>query len=113
MACFVVPTIVGLAVHSARKKFPENWHAGWLTAMVFGGAMGLGVEHYAHGEIVPWPPFFTAMATPADTAVMFKEMAVVGIPMTVALVLAWVVLVVVYEKIIAARRAPVGAGATI
>ncbi len=113
MACFVVPTIAGLAAHSARKRFPENWHVGWLTTMVFGGAMGLGVEHYAHGEIVPWPPFFTAMATPADTAAMLKEMAIVGIPMTVALVLAWAVLVVAYEKIMAARRVPVGADAAL
>ena len=70
MACFLVPAIVGMAAHSMKKKFPGHWHVNWLTAMIFGGAVGLAVEHYAHGEIVPWPPFLTAMGSPADTAAM-------------------------------------------
>ena len=111
MACFLVPTIVGMAAHSAKKKFPEHWHVNWLTAMIFGGAVGLAVEHYAHGEIVPWPPFLTAMGSQADTAVMLKEMAMVGIPMTLALIAAWAVLVLVYNSVYAARKAQTAAPA--
>ena len=109
MACFIVPTIVGMTAHSVRKKFPEHWHVNWLTAMIFGGAVGLAVEHYAHGEIVPWPPFLTAMGSQADTAVMLKEMAMVGIPMTLALIAAWAVLVLVYNSVSAARKAQAAA----
>lgn len=105
MACFIVPTIVGMFIHSQRKKIPEHWHINWLTTMIFGGAVGLAVEHYAHGEIVPWPPFLTAMGSPADTAVMLKEMAMVGIPMTLALIAAWAVIVLVYNSVSAARKA--------
>lgn len=109
MACFLVPTIVGVALHKGKKKFPADWHANWLTAMIFGGAVGLAVEHYAHGEIVPWPPFLTAMGSQADTAVMLKEMAMVGIPMTLALIAAWAVLVLVYNSVSAARKAQAAA----
>jgi len=111
MACFLVPTSVGLVTTALRKKFPEHWHVGWLNIMIFGGAVGLAVEHYAHGEIVPWFPFLTAMASPADTAAMFKEMAMVGIPMTIALIAAWAVLVLAYNSVSAARKAQAAAPA--
>lgn len=71
--------------------------------MVFGGTLAMAVEHVYHGEIVPWPPFLTAMATPESTAVMFNEMVTVGIPMTIAIALAWLAIVFVQEKIIAPR----------
>ncbi|MCX8195182.1 MAG: hypothetical protein N3G22_03710 [Candidatus Micrarchaeota archaeon] len=98
MACFVVPTIVGLIIEKSKKKIPSHLHASWLSAMIFGGAVALSVEHIAHGEIVPWPPFLTAMATPADTAAMLSEMAAVGIPMTLALLVFWAAIVVLYNK---------------
>ena len=105
MACFLVPTSVGLVTTALGKKFPENWHVGWLNIMIFGGAVGLAVEHYAHGEIAPWFPFLTAMGSAADTAAMFKEMAAVGIPMTIALIAAWAALVLAYNIVYAARKA--------
>jgi len=108
MACFIVPTIVGIGAHSQGKRFPAWAHINWLTAMVLGGAVGLAVEHYAHGEIVPWPPFLTAMATPAQTSVMLNEMAAVGIPMTIAIIAAWAVMVIVYEKFLAKSDVRVG-----
>lgn len=106
MACFIVPTIIGIAVEKGKKKIPEHYHAGWLSAMIFGGAAALTVEHFAHGEIVPWFPFLTAMASPADTAAMLGEMAAVGVPMTIALFAAWAVLVLVYNRLEAERKAP-------
>lgn len=108
MACFLVPTALGVVTTAFRKRFPRRWHINWLNTMIGGGAVALAVEHIAHGEIVPWPPFLTAMSNPADTAVMVNEMIAVGVPMTVALVLVWVGMVVVYEKLIAAGRVPAG-----
>ncbi|HIH29877.1 MAG: hypothetical protein UW92_C0014G0013 [Candidatus Jorgensenbacteria bacterium GW2011_GWA2_45_13] len=112
MACFLVPTIIGIAVEKGKNKIPKHYHAGWLSAMIFGGAAALTVEHMAHNEIVPWPPFLTAMATPADTAAMLGEMVAVGIPMTIALIAVWAVLVVAYNKLIAARNSPASAVAS-
>ncbi|MFH1895318.1 MAG: hypothetical protein ABIJ74_01910 [archaeon] len=109
MACFAVATVFGIIISFFRKKFPKELHINWLIAMIFGGAMALAVEHVAHGEIVPWPPFLTAMSNPADTAVMLKELVLVGIPMTLALVLGWIAMVFVYEKVLAPKTAPINA----
>ncbi|MFH1174475.1 MAG: hypothetical protein V1725_05035 [archaeon] len=107
MACFIVPTLLATYTTLFRKKFPKQWHIGWLNVMIWGGAAGLAIEHIAHQEIVPWFPFLSAMSSPADTLAMLKEMAFVGIPMMLALVAAWVTLVVVQEKFVMARKAPV------
>jgi hypothetical protein len=108
MACFLVPATLGLITTLTRKRFPARWHINWLNIMIFGGSVALAVEHVAHGEIVPWPPFLTAMASPEDTAVMLQEMATVGVPMTLALVLAWAVMVVAYNSIVSVKK-PAGA----
>ena len=112
MACFIAPTSVAIITTALRKKFPKHWHINWLNIMIWGGAVGLAVEHIAHQEIVPWPPFLTAMSNPADTVVMLKEMAAVGIPMTFILIFAWIVMVVVYENFIATERLPITARTT-
>jgi hypothetical protein len=101
MACFSAPAALGALTMAFGHKLPKQWHIGWLNTMIFGGTMALIVEHVAHGEIVPWPPFLTAMSSPAETAAMFGEILAVGIPMTLALVAVWIVMVVVYEKAIA------------
>jgi len=106
MACFVVPTTLAILTTAFRKKFPEHLHINWLNTMIWGGAVALAVEHVAHQEIVPWFPFLTAMRTPADTAAMLKEMATVGIPMAVALIFAWMVMIIVYERFIAPVKSP-------
>ena len=105
MACFAAPAALGIATTAFGKKIPKQWHISWLNTMIWGGAVALLVEHIAHGEIVPWPPFFTAMSNPADTAAMLGEILAVGIPMTIALVFVWVVMVVVYEKVILTKTA--------
>ncbi|MBN1502117.1 hypothetical protein JW930_01115 [Candidatus Woesearchaeota archaeon] len=112
MACFIAPTSVAIITTALRKKFPKNWHINWLNTMIWGGAVGLAIEHIAHQEIVPWPPFLTAMGNPADTVVMLKEMASVGVPMTFALVFAWAVIVNVYENFIVTNRSSISARTT-
>jgi len=109
MACFIVPSTVAVLTTVFRKKFPKEWHIGWLNTMFWGGTLALVLEHVAHQEIVPWFPFLTAMSTPADAAAMLSEMATVGIAMTVALVAAWIVMVVVHERFLAPGRAPASA----
>jgi hypothetical protein len=105
MACLIAPIAVGVATTVFRKKFPKQWHINWLNTMIFGGAIVLGVEHVIKGEIVPWPPFLTAMSTPASMAVMLEEIIAIGIPMALALISVWIVMVVVYEKVLLARKA--------
>ncbi len=98
MACFIAPLSLGIVTTIFRKKIPENLKIGWLNIMIFGGAIMLAVEHIAHNEIILYPPFLTAMLTPAEIPVMLQEMAVVGGTMTVAMVAIWTVMVYIYNK---------------
>ncbi len=82
-----------------RKKIPEKYHVNWLNTILWGGVGGLIVEHVAHGEVVPFPPFFTAMKTPADTAVMVHEILTVGVGMLLVCVLVWSVMVAVASMV--------------
>ena len=98
MACFIAPLSIGIVTTIFRKKIPENLKIGWLNIMIFGGAIMLAVEHIAHKEIILYPPFLTAMQTPAEIPVMLQEMAVVGGTMTIAMVAIWAVMVYIYNK---------------
>ncbi len=89
---------MGIVTTIFRKKIPENLKIGWLNIMIFGGAIMLAVEHIAHEEIILYPPFLTAMQTPAEIPVMLQEMAVVGGTMTIAMVSIWAVMVYIYNK---------------
>jgi hypothetical protein len=106
MACLIAPATLGILTTVCRNKVPKQWHINWLNTMIFGAVIALGVDHIASGEIVPWPPFLTAMANPTATAAMFGEILSVGIPMTIALVAVWAAIVVVYEKMVIAERKP-------
>jgi hypothetical protein len=70
---------------------------GWLNKMLWGGSMLLAFEHLWHGEIVPWPPFLTAMKNPADVGPMLHEIATVGTAMAVMVTLVWALMVLVVE----------------
>ncbi|MGQ9707687.1 MAG: hypothetical protein ACUVUR_02280 [bacterium] len=99
MACFLVPAAAGVMTTVLRKKFPQDAHADWLNSMLWGGVAMLAVEHYAHGEIVPYPPFLTAMQNPSAVTVMVKEMVTVGGTMTLAIFALWLVLVMVARRL--------------
>lgn len=92
MVCFLVPMVLAI-ITSLVQKTARNI-AGkiklWiLNALLWGGVALLAVEHVWHGEIVPWPPFLTAMANPASISVMLYEMLTIGITMSVAILAAW------------------------
>jgi len=53
----------------------------------------LAVEHIAHREVVPYPPFLTA-----GLSEVLPEILKVGVPMTFAIVLVWAVMVLVANK---------------
>ncbi|MEM1689857.1 MAG: hypothetical protein QXX33_03300 [Candidatus Hadarchaeales archaeon] len=99
MACFVVPLFLGILTTLLSKKFPKEWHVGWLNAMLWGGSLMLMVEHVAHGEIVPYPPFLTG-------GNVFGEMLHIGVPMALASVFVWVGIVKINASII--KRAESG-----
>lgn len=114
MACFVVPAaeaiIVTAVTYSLKKKEQKlsaphtegkpdfsvqvkniSWSRklGWLSALLWGGVFLLALEHLWHGEIVPFPPFLTAMYNPEDTRAMLLEMATAGSAMCAVVTSAW------------------------
>jgi hypothetical protein len=94
VACFITPAVTSVIISKAAKKIPKKYHIEWLNTMLWGGVTMLAVEHIAHKEIVPYPPFLSAMQNPSDIPVMLKEMATVGGAMTLAIVMTWIVLLV-------------------
>ncbi len=115
MACFVVPAaeaiVVTAAVIAMKKKemqlkapklegvetpdFSEENKPTWskklslLAKLLWGGVILLAFEHLWHGEVVPFPPFLTAMSNPEDKAEMLSEMATVGTTMAATVTLVW------------------------
>jgi len=96
MACFLVPATEAIVAGAVKKvakskgkvSFAEK--LGWLTKLSAGGSVLLAYEHLWHGEIVPFPPFLTAMENAEDAAEMFHEMGTVGVTMAVIISLVWV-----------------------
>ncbi len=122
MACFVVPAVeavVVTAAYLAAKKSEQKIQAphlaqgdkfetaepkitwskrlSWLMGLLWGGVLLLAFEHFWHGEIVPYAPFLTAMATPEETNQMLHEMATVGVSMAVTVTAVWGVICAVAE----------------
>jgi hypothetical protein len=114
MACFLVPAaeaiVVTTALVVAKKKeqkiqapqladegkFEQTpskiaWSKklGLLAGLLWGGVLLLAFEHFWHGEIVPFPPFLSAMSSPEDTQVMLQEMSTIGVSMAVAVTAVW------------------------
>jgi hypothetical protein len=90
---------LAIVVGAIRKKIPATYHINWLIMLLGGGVAALALEHIAHQEIVLYPPFLTAMSSPADTAVMLQEMATIGSAMLIACVAIWIVMVIYANKI--------------
>jgi hypothetical protein len=114
MACFLVPageaivtTVVQKVVENREKKVGGergektglNWSRklGWLNKLLWGGTVLLALEHVWHGEVVPWPPFLTAMENPADVAPMLHELATIGVVMAITVTVIWGIMVTIAE----------------
>jgi hypothetical protein len=114
MACFtvsvaeaIVTTIVQKSLVKREKKTGAvkisksgvTWsrRLSWLNKMLWGGAILLAFEHIWHGEVVPWPPFLTAMKTPGDVGPMLHEIATVGVMMAVAVTAVWGLMILAVE----------------
>ncbi len=118
MACFLVSAaeaaVVTVVEKHVEKKEKERESEGsvktasaiplstklkWLSTMLWGGALLLLFEHIWHGEVVPWFPFLTAMENSADMMEMFKEMATVGVCMSLLVTVVWAAMCAVAEMI--------------
>lgn len=124
MACFVVPaaeaviaTVAAKAAKSKEKeiapvsvstgadaletavKIPFSKKLKWLRNLLWGGSALLAYEHVWHGEVVPYFPFLTKAANPADAAEMLHEMATTGVTMAALVTVAWVGMLIVSKVV--------------
>jgi hypothetical protein len=124
MACFLAPAAEAIVMTIVKKNLEKkearkvvlnsktaisdnhaeagiSWSRklSWLTNLLWGGSFLLAIEHIWHGEVVPWPPFLTAMNNPADVAPMLHEIATVGVSMAILVTIVWVVMVLVADHI--------------
>lgn len=120
MACFIAPAAAAVVTTIVQKvvQKKEETSAGeraektsgkwtqrlrWLNTMLWGGTVLLALEHVWHGELVPWPPFLTAMETSGGVGPMLREIATYGATMTAAVFVIWGVMV--WIAVAAERRA--------
>lgn len=80
-------------------KIPLTRKLRWLNNMLWGGSALLAFEHLWHGELVPWFPFITKAANPADAAEMLQEMSTAGVAMSVIITAVWLGMVAVTSVI--------------
>ena len=114
MACFLVSAAEAAVVTATSKLIEKNEKKElartgvveahtipfsrklrWLSNLQWGGSALLAFEHLWHGEIAPWFPFLTAMSDPAEKAVMFHEMATVGVAMAALTTAIWLCMLAV------------------
>jgi hypothetical protein len=98
MACFIAPAATAILTTGLRKKINPKYHIQWLNTMLWGGVIMLVIDHIANGEIVPYPPFLTAMQKANGLTTLLKEIIMVGTAMTIAIFAAWVVMVLVANR---------------
>ena len=79
----------GKTFDEKEPKLQWSKKLGWLLSMLWGGVLLLAFEHFWHGEIQPFAPFLTAMSNPEDKAEMLREMATVGVAMSVCVTAVW------------------------
>lgn len=86
---------------STKPKHKISWSRKlkWLNTMLWGGSTLLCVEHIWHGEVVPWPPFLTAMQTPSEIVPMLKEIALYGTTMAVVITGVWFGMTLIAERL--------------
>ena len=86
---------------STKPKHKISWSRKlkWLNTMLWGGSALLCVEHIWHGEVVPWPPFLTAMQTPSEIVPMLKEIALYGTTMAVVITGVWFGMTLIEERL--------------
>jgi hypothetical protein len=91
--------VEGAAPMPMGGRIPWKRKLSWLNGMLWGGSILLLLEHIRHGEVVLYPPFLTAMHSPADTAAMLREMATTGVGMAVLVTAVWGVMALAADRV--------------
>ncbi len=87
MSCYIVPLAQAAITSICRKSGLKNGFIGRnldsLEKMLWGGSVMLIVDHAINGELFAWTPM---------------EMLTVGVPMSVAITLVWIIYALIKER---------------
>ena len=87
MSCYLVPLTQAALTSVCRRCGLKSGFIGRnlesLEKMLWGGSVMLIVDHAINGELFAWTP---------------KEMLTVGVPMSVAITLLWIIIALIKEK---------------
>lgn len=118
MACFTAVIPEAVALHFVKKhiekkeaqnnskdstkisdsaKIPMSVKISWLITMLWGGIFLLAIEHFWHGEIVPYPPFLSAVQN-GETQSMLEEILFIGGAIDIFVPAVWFMACVIIEK---------------
>ncbi|WP_027398657.1 hypothetical protein [Anaerovorax odorimutans] len=86
------------SILNSKSEISWSRKLSWLTRLLWGGVLLLAIEHVWHGEVVPWPPFLTAMNNPADVGPMLHEMATFGTTMAILVTVVWYIMVLIIDQ---------------
>jgi hypothetical protein len=100
--------LTGIVLSVIKKlwKNADKIKLGLLVKMLLAGSLILAIEHVWHGEIVPYPPFLTAMQNSSDIPVLINEMTVIGGSMTIVVTATWSVVVAFAKRVEVKVRPP-------
>lgn len=109
MACFITPLVTGLILEVIRRVWRNSWRVklDLLVKMLLTGSLLLVIEHIWHGEIVPYPPFLTAMKNPSDIPIMINEVTTIGGSMTLLVVATWGFITILSRRIVVKVETPI------
>lgn len=92
MACFLVPMVLAIItsiIQVSARDFAEKLKLWILNTLLWGGVILLTIEHIWHGEVVPWPPFLTAMINPTNISALIHEIVITGSIISIAVLATW------------------------
>ena len=126
MACFTAAIPEVIAVHiikkvvekkEAQNPSTDSGKIAWSTklsaliTMLWGGIFLLAIEHIWHGEIVPFPPFLTAMQSAEETQIMLNEILLIGGAMDIFIPAVWFLGCILVDRFRAKNMANLNLGA--
>lgn len=91
----------GNASVARKARIPLSKKLGWYMQLLLGGSFLLAFEHAWHGEIVPYPPFLSALEVSGGFYTMLEEIALVGTLQVALITAVWGAMVFIAERLAA------------
>lgn len=96
----MILAVITSIMQKKARGLAERLKLGVLNALLWGGVILLALEHAWRGELVPWPPFLTAMSNPANIPIILHEIVMIGGAMSIAVISTWIMILAISRYMI-------------